>query len=295
MLAEPCFNELSVFPLCTSDAEVIERIDAFVALLHRLGRYGFKKIRCEHGLSDLRLTEDQTLYEYCQTAYSKDNKDRKSRNNAEFLWTFIRKPYLKDDEESEFGNFDEVKYCVDKDKNTWCDCYGFYAAYLLNSFVVSFNMKVSNPCKLKLIKYKKEQDKFVIDSLKIVEIANVSNVEQLDNDDYVIDTLSEKDLKVPKASADEKQMEFTLPTHHGKKECMSHGKLLLQSPYVIKILNSIDFDSSERHYIHRVQSDGIIEVRLHRTKMGYGLMIATTARDIIETRWVAKKLDETYG
>jgi hypothetical protein len=227
-------------------------------------------------------------------AYSRDNIDRKARNNAEFLWAFIRKPYLMEDEESGFGNFDEVKYCVDKDNNTWCDCYGLYAAYLLNSFVVSFNMQVSNPCRLKLIKYKKEKDGIIIDSLKHVEIANVSNAAQLDNDNYVIETLSEKDLEVPKASADEKQMDFTLPLHHGKKECMSHGKQLLHSPYVVKILNSIDFDSSERHYIHKVQSDGIIEIRLHWTKMGYGLMIATTARDIIESMWIAKKLEESY-
>lgn len=295
MLADPCFNELSVFPLCANDAEVTTRIDAFVALLHRLGRYGFKKIRCEHGLSDFRLTEKQTLSEYCQMAYSRDNKDRKARNNADFLCTFIRKPYLKEDEEPRFANFDEVKYCVDKDNNTWCDCFGLYAAYLINSFVVSFNTQVSNPCKLKLIKYKKDQDKIVIDLLKYVEIANVANIEQLDNDDYVIETLSGKDLMVPKASVDEKQMEFTLPSHHGKKECMRHGKLLLQNPYVVKILNSIDFDSSERYYIHKVCPDGIIEVRLHWTKMGYGLMIATTARDVVESMWIAKKLKEIYG
>lgn len=293
MLTDPCFNELSVFPLCTNDAEVHTRIETFVSLLRRLRKYGFVKLRSEHGLSDFKLTETMSLFEYCQLAFTKDNPNKKDRDNAIFLFTFVRKPYLKDNEESNFGDYDEVKYCSDEVKNTWRNCYGFYIAYILNSFAVSFDVPITNPCQLKLIRNKIVNTKIVVDSEQIVEIANVSNVNQLDNDGFIIHALSEKEINVPKAGSN-KVHTFTLPSHHGIKECQQHGEMLLQSPYVVDILNSIPFDSSEKQYIHNVYPDGIIEVRLHWTKAGYGLKIATSAQDIIEAWWIAKNLQHRF-
>lgn len=294
MLADPCFNELSVFPLCTNDVEIHTRIETFVSLLRRLRNYGFNKIRCEHGISDFRLTDTMTLRDYCQAAYSKSNQDNKDKNNANFLLAAIRKPYLTNDEESCFGNFDEAKYCSDESNDTWCDCYGLYVAFLLESFTVGFDGSISSQCKLKLTKNKIKDSKVTVDSEKIVSIANISNENQLDSDEFIIHTLSEKEINVPKAGINKAQT-FNLPSHHGIKECMQHGKVLLKSPYVVDILNSIPFNRTEKQYLHKVHPDGIIEVRLHWTKSGYGLNISTSARDIIEAWWVAKHLQKHFG
>lgn len=209
------------------------------------------------------------------------------------MFTFIRKPYLKDNEESCFGDFDEVKYCSDENNGTWRDCYGLYIAFLLKSFTISFDGAISSTCKLKLIKNKTENSNIVVDFEKIVDIANISNENQLDTDEFIIHTLSGKEINVPKAGVNKAQT-FTLPSHHGIKECTQHGKELLQNPYVVDILNSIPFNSTETQYIHNVCSDGIIEVRLHRTKVGYGLKIATSAQDIIEAWWIAKHLQNHF-
>lgn len=294
MLTDPCFNELSVFPLCTNEEEMRMRIETFVSLLRKLRKYGFAKLRCEHGLSDFKLTKAMSLFEYCQSAFAKDNQNKKDRDNANFLFTFIRKPYLKDNEESNFGDYDEVKCCLDERNNTWCDCYGLYIAHILKSFAVSFDVSITNPCKLKLTKNKIVNTNIVVESEQIVNIANISNLGQLENDMFTIRTLSEKEINVPKAGSN-KALSFTLPSHHGVKECMQHGEQLLQSPYVVDILNSIPFDPSEKQYIHNVYPNGIIEVRLHWTKVGYGLKIATSAQDIIEAWWVAKNLQNYFG
>lgn len=292
MLADPCFNELSIFPLCTNDAEVRSRIETFISLLRRLKKYGFSKLRCEHGLRDFKLTDTMSLYDYCQTSHS--NSNSKDRDNAAFLFTFIRRPYLKDNEESCFGDFDEVKYCSDENNGTWCDCYGLYIAFLLESFTISFDGAIPSTCKLKLIKNKTENSNIVVDSEKIVEIANISNENQLDTDEFIIHTLSGKEINVPKAGVNKTQT-FTLPSHHGIKECRRHGRELLQNPYVVDVINSIDFDSKEKQYIHKIHPDGKIEVRLHWTKIGYGLIISTSAQDIIEARWIAKHLQKRFG
>ncbi len=294
MLTDPCFNELSVFPLCTNDVEVRTRIETFISLLRRLKKYGFTKLRCEHGLSDFKLTETISISDYSQSALVKGNHDNKDRNNALFLFSFVRKPYLNDKEESFFGLFDEVKSCLNEDDNEWIDCYGLYIAYLLKSFVVSFDTVTDNPCKLKLIKNKINNGSIVVDSEKIVSIANISNESQLENDELIIQTLSEQDINVSEAGKN-KALKFTIPSHHGKKECMKHGKELLKIPYVVDILNSIPFDPSEKQYIHKVHPNGNIEVRLHWTKRGYGLIIATSANDIIEAWRIAKELQRHFG
>lgn len=292
MLTDPCFNELSVFPLCANDAEVHTRIETFVSLLCRLKKYGFSKLRCEHGLSDFKLTDTMSLYDYCQA--SRSNSNSKDRDKATFLFTFIRKPYLKDNEEFCFGDFDEVKYCSDENNDTWRDCYGLYIAFLLKSFTVSFDGAISSTCKLKLIKNKTENSNIVVDCEKIVDIANISNENQLDTDEFIIRTLSEKEINVPKAGVNKAQ-KITLPSHHGINECRKHGKELLKNPYVVEVINSIDFDSKEKQYIHKIHPDGKIEVRLHWTKTGYGLIISTSAQDIIEACWIAKHLQKRFG
>lgn len=290
MLPEPCFNELSVYPLCSTEEEVKTRVASLVSLMKRLKKYGFQRVRCEDGLSDFKLTKDTTLHDYCQAIYHKGG----DKTRADFLVSCVRKPYLNANEEESFDMFANVLYCSDEAEDVWVDCFGLYAAYLLGSFTVSIDHGLENivSCKLKLISAPKAGSQK--EEYKVVEVINVSNEKQLDNCEEIIQKISDYPISVPEGGS-LKKTSFTLPEHHGKKECNEHGKILLQDPYVIDILDSIDFRSSERDYIHAVKPDGIIEVRLHWTKAGYGLKVSTSASDAIESWWVAKRLRKIHG
>lgn len=290
-LPEPCFNELSVHPLCTSAKEMENRVNKLIGLLKRLRQYGFARVRCEHGLYDFKLSETLTLHEYCK---SLSNQGWNEKNNAAFLYSCIRKPYLNSQEETSFESYSDVKYCSDETKNEWSDCYGLYVAYLLGSFTISLDSGgCNNTCyKLKLFSPAKDGSPKLV--TQEVSVMNVADVNQLDTSMDIIDTISNMPINVPVSGVLKKES-FTLPAHHGKKECIEHGKRLLDDPYVVDILNSIDFDSSEHCYIHSVKPDGIIEIRLYWTKLGYGLSVLTSARDIIDAWWIAKRLEKNYG
>ena len=50
-----------------------------------------------------------------------------------------------------------------------------------------------------------------------------------------------------------------------------------------------------KNYIHRADDSNLIEIRLTKTKGGYGLCISTTATNKIQNRWIAKHLKNNFG
>lgn len=112
--------------------------------------------------------------------------------------------------------------------------------------------------------------------------------------DFIKLMASQKDLIVPVVDKSEKQRESSVPSHHGAKECNEHGDELLESPYVKRILNSLHFDSSDKNYISRINEDLSIEIRLHWTTRGHGIVISTSAKDLVQAHWIANLLKEKY-
>lgn len=288
-MIEPCFNELSVEPLCLTEDEVSKRVLTFARLLSHLHKYGIRKVRYENGIEDTLLCTDFTLRDYClKFLKSRNPKDAQDRKNVETLLAMIRKPYMNEMEEPSFNRYDDVKYVEGEVEK---DCMGLYVAHLLDSFSVGFDNGVSSPCRLKLIKKNKEGEV----KTEYANIAFITSEEQCILDKAFIDIMSSQQMTVSAIEKSEDQKKFTLPIHHGIKECQAHGELLMDDPYVKDILVSIPFDSSERNYIHDVLPDGAIEVRLYWTKKGYGLRISTTAKDVVEGWWIAKRLNSKYG
>lgn len=285
-MIEPCFNELSVEPLCVTAEDVSKRVLVFAHLLAHLHKYGIRKVRYENGIEDILLSTDYTLRDYCvKFLKSHDPKDAQDRKNVETLLSMIRKPYLNDTEEPAFNNYDDVKYEDGEDEK---DCMGLYVAHLLGSFSVGFDSGISSPCRLKLTK--KNTDGTVW--TEYANIAFVSNKEQCIIDKAFIEIMSNQPMTVDAVDKSTSKKTFSLPVHHGLKECKEHGTLLLEDAYVKDILVSIPFDSSEKKYIHDVLPDGSIEIRLYWTKKGYGLRISTSAKDIVEGWWIAKHLEQ---
>lgn len=283
-MLEPCFNELSVQPLCLTDDEVKNRVSTLSKLLSKLRSYGIKSIRIENGLADILLKEDFNLSQYCNQARSSED-----RNQATMFYTMFHPPYLPEEKEDLLSTYSDVKHVTESGDEV--NCYGLYIAHLLKSFAIGLNTGIKSPCKLKLIT-QNGHNKPKIDE---VDIIHLSTVEQLNKDKTFAKFMStQPDIGVKEVDSAYKKTDG-VPEHHGIKECTDHGKKLLQNPYVKDILNSIDWNQLEKEYIHKVNPDGSIEIRLHWTKKGYGLLISTSATDLVEAYWVAKRLNEKYG
>lgn len=291
-MIEPCFNELSIEPLCADDLEVEQRIGVFVSTLNALKDIGIKRVRYENGFSDIALKKNYTLFEYCNEA-----KSGKQKNNKDFLYGFLRKPYLNDEKEEEknlFCQYEDCKY-IDEERSQ-VDCLGLYVAFLLNSFAVGFDHTTKNKnnsekeethtkCQLLLTK----------DGMNIEgHVWCITKPEHLYEEELVELLSDQNDLPVEKTRLSKENKKKHLPPHHGIDKCRDHADDLLSSPYIIEVLNSIYFDSKEKQYIHLVRDPNVIEVRLYWTKEGFGLCVATTAKNVIQNKWIAKHLQNKY-
>lgn len=290
-MLEPSFNELSIHPLCETDAEVHCRISALSKLLSKLRYYGIKTIRIENGLSDILLKDDFNLSDYCSNSqHNYNGSTPEARTIAQLFYSMFRAPYLSDDNEDIVASYSDVKYVDIGGKEH--DCYGLYIAHLLKSFAIGLDTGVKSPCKIKLIRRGISSESEISE----IDIIHLSNIEQLNTDMNFADLMSNQpEFSVKPVSSSEKHTNFTLPSHHGKNICYQHGKRLLEDPYIKDILTSIEWNSSEREYIHKIYPDGSIDIRLYNTSKGYGLRISTSANDLVETYWVAKHINARYG
>lgn len=298
-MIEPVFNEFSAYPLCDNDAAGA-KFHTLASLIKHLEVYGIKKVRYENNLADIPFTKDKSLGEYCnEILCNRNTTNASTQNEVYMLYGRIKPPFIKDDESFEPGDIAQAT-CTYETVNSKgesemieADAVSLLSAYLLETFSIGFDNNTETPFKLKL-KYKESKDSKIQTVEKEVSVICVCTEEDCSTNKDFIDLLSNQaDLQVKKA--DVKELNFTLPGHHGTKECKEHGKELLRLDYVKAILSSRAFNSGEKKYIHKINPDGSIEVRLYWTEDGYGLLISTSAENIVQAHWIAKYLNDRYG
>ena len=284
-MVEACFNELSIQPYCTDDSEVDHRVSTFVDSLKGLWALGVRNVRYESSFADLSLKENLSLKEYCDNARSS-----RARNHKDLLYSVMHRPYIDDDKSDSVFGYDSVVFVTDSGEEI--SCLGLYVAYLTRSFAVGFDSGLfkgdrHNVCKLRLVTGSVCKEDSVCCLTQADHIETIREFETL--------VASQIDLPVPECLLPPEKKKIHLPAHHGYKECIEHSQRLVKEKYVTGVLNSIDFDSSEKEYIHRVEDKNIIELRLYWTPKGYGLCIQTSAESRIQNKWIARYLDKKYG
>lgn len=284
-MIDACFNELSVRPYCIDDSEVNLRVSTFVDLLKVLRSLGIKHVRYESSFADLALKEDLSLKEYCDNARSSQDKNRR-----DFLYGVMRQPYIDEDEPDLIYGYDDTFFVSDSGEEV--SCLGLYIAHVTQSFAVGFDSGLfkgdsHKVCRLRLLKGDGSTFASVCCLTRAGQVEEIPEFEEL--------MAGQDDLPVPECLLPPGEKKIHLPEHHGSKECRKHSQRLVMEKYVTGVLNSIDFDSSEKGYIHKVRDKNIIELRLYWTSRGYGLCVQTSAESRIQNRWIARYLDKKYG
>ena len=297
-MIEPIFNEYTAYPLCANDSIANLRFDTLIGLLKHLEVYGVKRVRYENSIHDIPFLDGISLGDYCQNFLrNRTSSNAKQQVNALFLYSRIKKPFVKEGEADFPDNMEGAKYLRKTSVfEREFDCpLSLIVAYSLNTFVVGFDNDVGDSCRLSIIRScaKAGNGKTTSECVDVPCVCKENNC--FENMRFVELMSSQNDLPVPEYSDVHKTRMFNLPGHHGLKECKEHGEDLLKTPYVKDVLSSRAFDPKENNYIHKINSDGSIEVRLYWTRLGYGLLISTTAENVVQTHWIAKWLDNKYG
>lgn len=277
---EACFNELSIHPHCADLEEVNERVDSYVQVVKETIKLVPKKIRYEHGLSNVWLMEDLSLAQYC---FNKNNK-----NKGDFLISCVKKPYIEEGSEIEerFTEYDDVN--LKKGEAEVVSCYGFYAAFLYGSFCVGFHSDSFWAKSLFTLQLTKEK------SITEAPILCISKCEDFKNDLFIDWAINNIPIQVPQTLISPQEKTVSIRDDHGKDVLEKFANRLRSIPYIISVINSLSFNPQEKKFIRNVYDDGKIEIVLIETDKGFGVIVQTTATNMLETKWVAKYLREYF-
>jgi putative CRISPR-associated protein (TIGR02619 family) len=99
---------------------------------------------------------------------------------------------------------------------------------------------------------------------------------------------------IPKDETDPERKTIDLREDHGKDILQAFAKKIRRSPYVKKIINSLEFNPKRTNSIRRTKPNGTIEFVLTWTDEGLGLCIQTTGRNLAETNSIALHLAKEY-
>jgi len=91
------------------------------------------------------------------------------------------------------------------------------------------------------------------------------------------------------------QKKISFRDDHGTDVLMDKSRQLVNSGYVVEIVNSLPFNPSGRKFAERAFADGLLHVRLPWTDEGLGMVVRTTGRNLVQTERIAARLEDRYG
>lgn len=281
-MKEPFFNDISEYPLCSSDEEVKDRIDAFVKILEFCGAIGFEKIRFEKPFQEIFLKENYTLHEYI--------RNHGFDNSARLILSMVRKPYLDEDSDSEKKYINSI-IRLEKDGEE-IEAEGIACAHITDSFAIGFASE----------EFWKKNISFIItvfDQISEVKTCDcvfcISDVLQFEIQDFInwaIETLPIK-FKPCNITQDKKTIHFR--DDHGKDKLKPFAKRLTKEVYVESVINSLPFQPHAKDIIADVTDDGLIKIILTDTDKGYGMVIKTTSKSRRLALYMAADIRRKYS
>lgn len=277
------FNEVSLYPFGDNKSEV-DKVYEIRNLITDFRKNGFSNLRSVT-YEQIKLSEKLNLKEW--TDLTNNNEElKKYRDLAYFIYSNIRPPYLnKNDEKVSVENY-RLKDPNSKELNDIIP-YGLAFADKFSSFSIGIPSSISPDDFLWKISDNEGKEK------QVLCIHSSSKM----NEDKVIDILVQlPDLNVPecKLKPSDKNIKKKMPDHHESKEVEKFGKDLLEDPYIVEVINSIDQNSCEKNFIRKIFDDGKIEIRMTWTKRGSGLIVSTTGKNLYQTAWIAHHLEKHF-
>lgn len=277
-----CFNDLSESPLCENTLEIEDRMDKYILTLKHAGLRGIKKVRYSGDLTSVRLSDDFSVQDYCNT--------RMKENGARLLLSMATKPQVPDDDDAVLEDYLQTQTSVIREDNP-VEADGFNAAFCLRTYCIGF---ASDSFWTRL------QYQIDVSSNGAAErhlwycVSLPGHYQDAEFLNWIERQLPVELLTSPLAPA---QKVVKLRDDHGKDKLMEHARYLLNSPYVEGVLKSLSFKNHTKNYINN-KSDfahGIIDVVLFWEDRGYCMRVKTTGRNIRETIAIADILSKRYG
>ena len=275
------FNELSVLPLQVNDHILLKHFEDLSETFKQVSNlYGFKQVLYPSDLSGFQVTESKNMAQWVESLPTKE------RNK---IFTVIyRKPFLNDileEKETEIYSYFFENKNPDIEQQY---CKGLATAYLLEIPSISLNNHIFWK-KHKINFYKEEAD-----ATTEVEVNNISTIESIANkttQEY-LESFANLELHKSDLHFSEKKIHFR--EDHGIDVLKRFANRIVNSDYVVEVVNSLPFNSHISRFIKNVYKNGQIEIVLYWEDAGYGMLVQTTGRNYRETEAIAEILKTEF-
>jgi hypothetical protein len=272
------FNELSFrdfFPDVHSSKMAMENL---LQVCRRAAEFGINKLAIRPDFYQQLLTDQYNILGWLADSTV-------SRIYKDLLQSIVRYPYIDDKDTTIEDRFIQSNACLIDDENVTAE--GLAIAYLYNTIGISlYSAERWN---------RKEFDlKFIEENapdhlVKVKHASQVSHVES--HKDWLASRIGVKLITTDRPFSEKP---IKLRDDHGKDILLKFCIKLVRSPYLIGVINSIQFNSYDHHFIKNSYPDGKIEIVLVRTDEGFGVVVQTTGRNLAETQTIAKLLMEEF-
>jgi len=280
---ELIFNELSLQPSVGNAQTANLLVENLIKTYSQARSRGFKKIRFHQVFEEIALLEGYTFSDWLKNTTNRTFKD--------LLLTAKVYPFINEEDDWAEIEYLKCRYFFENEFIARTEPQGLASAVIYETLAIS----------LATHEYWKQHQLPVLvidENLEGILLAkSVNNVcESSDFESSVIqDFIGSISTPVLEPSVLVfNQKEIHLRDDHGKEKLTKFGKKILQSQYVVSVINSLPFNPKATNLIRKTYADGKIEMVLYWEDKGYGLVIQTTGRNIHETNLIAKILTEEY-
>lgn len=204
--------------------------------------------------------------------------NQNSHNSRDLLYSFF-KPLSDEETLNGIAGQDYLEH-VWKYQGTVCT--GLAIACVMESAVISIDVDDFHAPEVTVSK-----------DAESVNVRNFSNAMHVEFHREWLESTLPLNLRTTDLSPSAK--EVSLRPDHGSNILYEYSKKLLRSPYVVSVVNSIQFNPYYRSFIRKASADGTLEIVLYWTDEGFGLVVQTTGRNKRETEKIGEILKEQYG
>jgi len=278
---ELVFNELSIFPLSENNFKANDKMKQFAITVAEARKRGYRNIRSYHTVHEIHLANEYTIFQWL------NNKDV-SEVERNFLYGMIIQPFIHDEDELIEERYIYSNYYFEDLENGFekQECVGLATAYLYETLSISISS--SNAWIKSILPILIEKDDLVTSENVLNVSSQVSfEVTEIKN---LIENSGEVNLVETNIEPNDKKIH--LADHHGKAELLALCNKLKLNPFVIE-MRSTNWGGNK--FIRDTFSDGVVEIVLINSQRKYALWVQTTARNIRETKAIAKVLEEKYS
>ena len=280
---ELIFNELSLQPSVDNAQIANSLVEKLIKTYAQAKSKGFKKIRFHQVFEEIALLEGYTFLDWLNNTTNRNFKD--------LLLGARVYPFISEEDKWAEDEYLKRTYFFENEFIEKTEPRGLAAAVIYKTLAVSLATHDY---------WKKRQLQVLIVDENLANILIVENVNNVCEDtgfespaiQGFIDGISTPVLK--SSTLAPKQKEIHLRDDHGKDKIKEFATRLLQSEYVVSVINSLPFNPHATNLIRKTYADGRIEMVLYWEDKGLGLVIQTTGRNIHETNAIAKILADEY-